>query len=164
MNIQEASRQTGLSPDTIRFYERHRVLPRPPRRENGYRDYAQEHLATLQLVRGLRHIEMSLVDMREVARVAHDATCGDLRQTLVGQLRNVVEQADARIRVLEHTRGHIEGLLAGLDRMGPTDERIPGTAPCGCVQLVSAQQHECNTDVHAGGPRQGASRSEQLRF
>ena len=142
MNIQEASRQTGLSPDTIRFYERHRVLPRPPRRENGYRDYAQEHLATLRLVSGLRHIEMSLVDMREVARVAHDATCGDLRQTLVGQLRNVVEQADARIRVLEHTRGHIEGLLAGLDRMGPTDERGPGTAPCGCVQLVSTQQHE----------------------
>ena len=108
MNIQEASRQTGLSPDTIRFYERHRVLPRPPRRENGYRDYAQEHLATLRLVSGLRHIEMSLVDMQEVARVAHDATCGDLRQTLVGQLRNALEQADARIRELEHTRGHIE--------------------------------------------------------
>lgn len=141
MNILEASRQTDLSPDTIRFYERHGVLPRPPRRENGYRDYAQEHLATLRLVRGLRHLEMSLADMREVARVAHDATCGDLRQTLDGQLRDALERADARIRELEHTRGHIDGLLAGLGRMGPTDERIPGTSPCRCVQLVSAQQH-----------------------
>jgi DNA-binding transcriptional MerR regulator len=142
MNIQEASQQTGLSPDTIRFYERNGVLPRPPRRANGYRDYAEEHLATLQLVQGLRHLEMSLGEMREVARVAHDATCGELRETLVEQLQGALAQANTRIQELEHARGHIEELLTGLRRMPPTDDRVPGTVPCGCVRLVSAQREE----------------------
>lgn len=142
MNIQEASQQSGLSPDTIRFYERSGVLPRPPRRANGYRDYAEEHLATLQLVNGLRHLEMSPDDMRKVATVAHDATCSELRDTLVDQLQGVLVRAGARIQELEHARGHVEELLTGLRRMRSTDDRVPGTAPCGCIDLVSAQRED----------------------
>lgn len=139
MNILEASRRSGLSPDTIRFYERHDVLPRPPRRENGYRDYAEEHLATLQLVAGLRHLEMPLKNMCEVARVAHDGTCRDLRGALTEQLQQSLEQTTGRIRELERTGAQIEQLLNGLEQMKPTEQRIPGNAPCGCVRLLGGR-------------------------
>ncbi|MGO9418414.1 MerR family DNA-binding transcriptional regulator [Roseiarcus sp.] len=39
MRIGELSRRTGISTSRIRFYEKHEVLPKPIRGENGYREY-----------------------------------------------------------------------------------------------------------------------------
>jgi len=142
MNIKQAAELAGLDPDTIRFYERSGVLPSPPRQQNGYRDYSQEHLATLQLVRGLRHLGLSLEEMQRIAEVAHDATCGDLRAALVDELEGVATETARRIEELEHTRRHVDQLLAGLRRMRPQDRRVPGTTPCRCVTLVTTQDAE----------------------
>lgn len=142
MHIKQAAEVTGLEPDTIRYYERVGVLPSPPRRANGYRDYSTEHLATLQLVRGLRHLGLSLEEMRRIAGVSHDATCGQLRGVLIGELQDVAEETGRHIRELEHTQQHIELLLAGLRRMRPRDRRVPGAAPCGCVTLVRSSTVE----------------------
>lgn len=46
MNIQEASRQTGISKDMIRFYEK-KDLIHPKRSENNYRDYSIHDLHLL---------------------------------------------------------------------------------------------------------------------
>jgi DNA-binding transcriptional MerR regulator len=142
MNIQRAAEATGLSADTIRFYERRGVLPRPPRRENGYRDYTEDHLATLHLVGGLRHLGLSLADMQMIAQVSHDATCGDLRATLIERLGGVLVETEQRIHELEHTCEHVEGLLDGLRSMRASQRRVPGTNPCRCVQLVGAGDEE----------------------
>ncbi|MGH2603730.1 MAG: MerR family transcriptional regulator [Dehalococcoidia bacterium] len=136
MNIHEAGRASGLSPDTIRFYEREGVLPAPPRRRNGYRDYTAEHIATLQLVSGLRHLGLPLKAMQRVAAVAHEASCGELRSALIGHLEGVSERTARRIGELERTCEHLDGLLAGLRRMRPRARRIPGATPCHCIELV----------------------------
>ena len=39
MNIGEASKQSGLPPKTIRYYEDRGLIAPPARAENGYRDY-----------------------------------------------------------------------------------------------------------------------------
>ena len=41
MTIGEASEKTGLSADTLRYYERIGLIPPVPRRENGLRDYGE---------------------------------------------------------------------------------------------------------------------------
>jgi DNA-binding transcriptional MerR regulator len=139
MNIKQAADASGVDPDTIRFYERSGVLPRPPRSANGYRDYSEAHLATLQLVRGLRHLGLSLEEMQRMAAVSHDVTCGELRSTLMEELRHAAEETARRIQELEHTRRHVERLLSGLERMRPRERRVPGSSPCGCVRLVGAK-------------------------
>lgn len=48
MNIQEASKQTGISKDMIRFYEK-KGLIHPKRSENHYRDYSIHDLHLLIL-------------------------------------------------------------------------------------------------------------------
>ncbi len=137
MEIKDASALSGLSADTIRFYERRGVLPSPLRRENGYRDYSPAHIATLRLVAGLRHIELSLDQMQQLARIAHDATCRDLRAALGESVRTTLNQVDERIRMLRHTRGHLAGLIEGLDQMSADDTLIPGATPCRCIDLVA---------------------------
>ena len=47
MRIKELSQATGVDVETIRFYEKERLLPAPARSDNGYRDYAGPHLERL---------------------------------------------------------------------------------------------------------------------
>lgn len=136
MNIQRAAVASGLSADTIRFYERQGVLPLPPRRANGYRDYSEQHVETLRLAVGLRGLGLSLNEMAAVLCLAHDGTCGDIRSVLTRTLAAAVEQLDGRIEELERSRTQIVELADSLERMEPGQESLPGMTPCACVQLI----------------------------
>ncbi len=83
MNIQEAAEASGLSADTIRFYERKRVLPRPPRAANGYRAYTEEHLATLRLTKSLRDLGLPLSEIGSIVAVVPRARRASPRQRCV---------------------------------------------------------------------------------
>lgn len=48
MRIGELARATGTKAETIRYYERERILPAADRTDSNYRDYSDEHLATLK--------------------------------------------------------------------------------------------------------------------
>ena len=55
MTIREVEAKTGLERASIRFYEQQGLLS-PSRGENGYRDYSEEDLTTLERVRFLRSL------------------------------------------------------------------------------------------------------------
>ena len=138
MNIRKAAEVSGLSADTIRFYEKKGVLPSPPRRENGYREYTEGHVETLRLARGLRDLGLPLAEVSTILPVAHDGTCGDPRETLLGTLDQACGEIERRIEELERTRGELTLILDGVRRMAPDSQQVPGRDACGCVQLVTA--------------------------
>lgn len=138
MNIKQAAEASGLAADTIRFYERRRVLPRPPRQGNGYREYTDAHVATLQLAGGLRELALPLDVLAAVLRVAHDGTCGDLRDSLVGTIDGAIMATETRLRELRRTRTRLRHLAAALAEMTPASERLPGVESCECFTLVEA--------------------------
>lgn len=47
----ELARLSGVSPDTLRYYERKKLLTPPPRTQGGYRCYPPDALARVQLIR-----------------------------------------------------------------------------------------------------------------
>jgi DNA-binding transcriptional MerR regulator len=136
MHIAEAARETGLTIDTIRYYERRGVLPPPVRRPNRYRDYDAVHLAALKLAHGLRELELPLDDVADIVRVAHDATCGDVREALMSSIEEADAQIEVRIRKLRRTRDRLRAILGGVRAMSARSRRIPGLAPCPCVHMV----------------------------
>ena len=136
MNIQQAAERSGLTADTIRFYERVRILPAPARRANGYRDYAEEHLLTLRLARGLRDIDLPLPAVADILRVWHDGSCDALRSGLIETLEGALAETTARVEALQHARDCLGAILDGLRRMRPRDTRVQGMAPCSCTRLV----------------------------
>ena len=139
MNIQKAAEASGLTADTIRFYEKGGVVPPAPRRENGYREYTDEHVAVLRLARGLRDLGAPLTDVATILPVAHDGTCGDLREALVGTLTGVLAGITARLEELRRTRGELTAILDGLREMEPADNRVPGLDGCRCVELTALE-------------------------
>jgi MerR family mercuric resistance operon transcriptional regulator len=91
MSIGAAARRTGCNIETIRFYERIGVLPRPPRTASGRRSYAAEHIARLGFVRRARELGFTLDEVRELARLSGDgaAACEDVRALTVAHLEEV---------------------------------------------------------------------------
>lgn len=65
MNIKKVSEQTGVSADTIRYYERIGLLPRVRRNKSGVRDFSEKDIAALEFIRCFRSAGMSVESLIE---------------------------------------------------------------------------------------------------
>ena len=137
MNISEASKASGLSADTIRFYERRAIVPGPARAPNGYRDYTDRHVDALRFAKGLRDLGVSLSNVATMVGIAHDGTCGDLRGAILTSVEETTRQLDDRLRALRYTKRELAALRAGLTAMSPRRSAVPGVTPCECVDMVA---------------------------
>ena len=57
---------SGVRPDTIRFYERSGLLPKPPRTASGYRVYDDAALKQVGFIRKAQSLGFSLEEIRRI--------------------------------------------------------------------------------------------------
>ena len=74
LKIGELASQSGLSRDTIRFYEREAFLPDPERTRAGYRLYSPDVVARLSFIKQAQALGFSLTEIRGVLDGYHDAS------------------------------------------------------------------------------------------
>lgn len=79
MKIAEASAESGLSADTIRFYERQGLLDEIKRGPDGHRAFSPKDLRWLKLFERLRSTGMPLAEMKRFAVLARE---GDGTRTI----------------------------------------------------------------------------------
>lgn len=105
-SIAQAAAHTGLSIDTLRYYERIGLVEPPARDAGGRRSYSDADLAWLHFLTRLRTTGMPIRMMREYAQLRHrgDATAARRRQILIEH------RAEVRERVVE-----LQGCLEMLD-------------------------------------------------
>ncbi|MFD2179372.1 Cu(I)-responsive transcriptional regulator [Veronia pacifica] len=72
MKINEVATLTGLSSKTIRFYEQKGILTAPDRSSNGYRDYRQQHVSELLLIKRARLVGFSLDECGSLIELSRD--------------------------------------------------------------------------------------------
>lgn len=60
MNIKEVSDVTGLSADSIRYYERIGLIPKIARKSSGVRNFSESDVAILEFIRCFRSAGMSI--------------------------------------------------------------------------------------------------------
>ena len=65
MNIKKVNEQTGISADTIRYYERIGLLPRVRRNKSGVRDFSEQDIAALEFIRCFRSAGISVESLIE---------------------------------------------------------------------------------------------------
>ncbi len=85
MQISEAAARSGLSIDTIRYYERSGLSPAIARGSDGRRRFSPENIAWLGLLASLRSTGMSMQDMKRFANLYQqgDASIPQRRQMLL---------------------------------------------------------------------------------
>jgi DNA-binding transcriptional MerR regulator len=66
LTIGRLAQRAGVGIDTVRFYERARLLPAPERTASGYRTYHDSDVARLQFIRRAKALGFSLEEIGEL--------------------------------------------------------------------------------------------------
>ena len=91
MQVGAVAKKIGLSVDAIRFYERSSLLPRPPRTQGGFRQYAESDLETLAFIRRVQGLGFRLREIRGLLRLRGSRLqpCEPVRRRLQEKLGDV---------------------------------------------------------------------------
>jgi MerR family mercuric resistance operon transcriptional regulator len=108
------SKHTEVNIETIRFYERIGILPKPPRSAGGQRIYGQDHLKRLSFVRRSRELGFSLDEVRGLLKLVDGGryTCAEVKMITLDHLADVRRKI-ADLRRLEQTLADVAGKCRG---------------------------------------------------
>jgi DNA-binding transcriptional MerR regulator len=110
----DLAKLVGVSPDTLRLYERKGLLC-PPRSANGYRCYPPEVVERIHLIRAALSIGFTLGELAEILAIrdARGIPCTHVRQLAADKLKRL----DYQIRELTELRSQMRALLSRWDRL-----------------------------------------------
>lgn len=101
--IGEAARQSGVTIETIRYYERVALVPPPPRSTSGRRLYDGAGIARLRFVKRCRDLGFSIPEIRTLLALSEEPgkTCGDVKAIGEHHLREVRDKIADLVRLEE---------------------------------------------------------------
>jgi DNA-binding transcriptional MerR regulator len=112
--ISKVSAKTGIQTETIRYYERIGLIPKPSRQANGYRLYGEADLERLNFIRSARALNFSLQEIAQIlaARDREEPPC----KHVMDLIQSHIDEIENRIRELEQLKGELVSLYsAGQD-------------------------------------------------
>jgi DNA-binding transcriptional MerR regulator len=121
MRIGELAGKAGVNVQTILFYERRKLLPRPPRTAGGYRSYGERDLAQVQFIRETQRLGFTLREIETLLPV-HGSPSNPERLSrrspkdelaLFQMVTERLSQVDAQIAALQRVR---DALRAAIDQ------------------------------------------------
>ena len=130
MRIGELADRVGVSADTLRFYERSGWLPRPERRGNAYREYAENDVEHIRLLIDLRRLDIPLEDAARIASWCHAGHCGDTTLELPAIIARRRAEVAERMAGLAALDARLETLQRHLARARPALNVLSSGAPC----------------------------------
>jgi MerR family transcriptional regulator, copper efflux regulator len=72
LTIGLVARRAGVGVETVRFYERQRLIEEPPRRLSGYREYDDEVVTRLGFIRRAKELGFSLREIKKRLSLRRD--------------------------------------------------------------------------------------------
>ncbi|GGS24883.1 MULTISPECIES: MerR family transcriptional regulator [Actinokineospora] len=117
-SIAEAAHRSGLSIDTLRYYERIDLIDPPARDSGGRRVYTDDDLGWLVFLTKLRTTGMPIKLMREYARLRRlgEGTAGERKRILEDHRADVLARIDelrSCVDVLDYKIDNYERVVAG---------------------------------------------------
>jgi DNA-binding transcriptional MerR regulator len=130
LKIGVVAKRTGLSIDTIRFYEKQGLLQSPSRSEGGFRLFQEKDVENLHLIRSGQSLGFSLAEIRDLLSVRDGLStpCAEVKQLLEQKLKTVRKKV-AELTALE------EDLAKALLECKRTLRRIKPNAGVSCPVL-----------------------------
>jgi MerR family mercuric resistance operon transcriptional regulator len=122
------AKQGGVNLESIRYYERRGLLPKPPRTGSGYRMYTDDALRRVRFIKRAQAIGFTLREIRELLglRVKAGSTCDDVRR-----------KAEAKVVEIDEKRRHLAAMKKTLTKL---------VSSCEC----SGPASECSFLAHLG--------------
>lgn len=119
LSIGKLAKSAQVGVDTIRFYEKSGLLPAPPRRASGYRQFGPADLRRLVFIRRAKELGFSLDEIAELLALRAPSGRGVAKVRELARLKLAV--VERKIEELERMRGVLEGLVKSCPGKGSVD-------------------------------------------
>lgn len=113
LRIGVVAAEAGVSIDTVRYYERRRLLPRAPRTAGRFRVFSPETVERLRFIKQAQEIGLSLEEIKELLA---DGGGAEKCRRVSELLRAKLEEIDQRIKTMRSFRRTLAHHLAACER------------------------------------------------
>jgi MerR family mercuric resistance operon transcriptional regulator len=107
LTIGQLAHEAGVNIETIRYYERRRLLREPPRTDAGYRQYSSQDLWRLQFIARAKQLGFTLAEIATL--VGPDS--GSSSAGVLALARSKMKALDRKLTELSDTRSRLERLV-----------------------------------------------------
>lgn len=120
LTIGQLAKHAGVGVETVRFYEREGLIPEPPRRRSGYRDYPQGTVDRILFIRRAKELGFTLKEISELLelRVRPRRSCAQVKQSADAKIAGI----DGKIAALRRIRRALKDLTKACEERAPTTE------------------------------------------
>lgn len=143
LSIGQVSRRTGVSVETIRYYEREGLIESPPRKASGYRQYGDADVTRLAFIQQAKSLGFSLKEIGELLSLRADPARGSSEVRALAQ--DKLEDIETRIRLLQRMRRALKKLT----------DRCPGsgsTQDCPILEALDRPASKHNSERRGAHP------------
>ncbi len=120
LTIGKVAKKADVNIETIRYYERIKLIPSPPRSASGYRQYPVETVALVRFIKRTQGLGFSLGEIADLLalRVGPDGSCVDIRERVEEKIRSIRK----KITALERMKETLEDLALQCRHKQPSRE------------------------------------------
>lgn len=110
MNVSEASKKTGVSTDTIRYYEKEGLIPIIDRNKSGNREIDEKIIRRIIFAKQMRAAGMSIKSLKQYVDLVDDSEDNTIKQKeiLREQIRAMTEKRDDIQFAINHLNYKLE--------------------------------------------------------
>ena len=103
LTVGQLAKKAQVNVETIRYYERRRLIPEPFRSESGYRHYSQDSIARIQFIKNAQELGFSLKEVSELLslRVDPNTSCAEVKKMAEVKITDIQEKIHALQRIKE---------------------------------------------------------------
>jgi DNA-binding transcriptional MerR regulator len=107
VGIGAAAREAGVGAQTLHYYERRGLLPRPVRTAAGYRRYTADDIGTVRAIKRAQSLGFTLDQIRELMAMRRSGDARRVASTAAAKLREI----DEKLRDLRRMRASLAKLV-----------------------------------------------------
>jgi len=117
LTTSELANEGGVHLETVRYYERRGLLPKPPRTPAGYRTFDAQAVRRLRFIKRAQALGFSLQEVRELLslRVDPRTSCADVRRRTEAKVADI----DQKLEALRAMKRALVRLMAACAGRGP---------------------------------------------
>lgn len=115
--VGEVAAYAKVNKETVRYYEKRNLIPKPDRRRSGYRIFTQRHIDQIKFIKRAQELGFTLSEIKELLelRLDENTSCSQIRREAQGKYRDVVE----KIEDLQRIKNTLTDLIDSCSGAGP---------------------------------------------
>lgn len=131
LTISELAKRSRVNLETIRYYERQELLPKPPRSRSGYRIFPLESIQRIRFIKQTQELGFSLREIKELLA---------LRIEPLSSSANVREKVEAKIADIDEKMKTLRAMKKELAQLKDACDGKSSISECPILKSLSSER------------------------